>query len=99
MVSEEEHIYCQSSSLSMGKTVNSLFFQYGTKILHISETINYATRAQSITELGIWSKYLKKVAVQIFANKARIEPQIQLNLQRIKPQYKNPGNTKDFRQH
>jgi hypothetical protein len=37
--------------------------------------------------------------VQIFANKARIEPQIQLNLQRIKPQYKNPGNTKDFRQH
>jgi hypothetical protein len=53
MVSEEEHIYCQSSSLSMGKTVNSLFFQYGTKILHISETINYATRAQSITELGI----------------------------------------------
>jgi hypothetical protein len=49
--------------------------------------------------LGVWSKYLKKAAVQTFANKARIKSQIQLNPQRIKPQYKNPGNTKDFRQH
>jgi len=41
IVSEEEHIYCQSPSESMSKTVNSLLFQCGTKILHISETINY----------------------------------------------------------
>jgi hypothetical protein len=37
IVSEKEHIYCQSSPESMGKTVNSLVFQHGTKILHISE--------------------------------------------------------------
>jgi len=40
-VSEEEHIYFQSPSESMGKTVNSLVFQHSTKGLHISETINY----------------------------------------------------------
>jgi hypothetical protein len=49
--------------------------------------------------LGECSKYLKKAEVKTFANKARIKSQNQPNPQGIKPQYKNPGNTKDFRQH
>jgi hypothetical protein len=48
--------------------------------------------------LGVQSIYLKKAAEQTFANKARIKSQIQVNPQGIKLQYKNPGNTKDFRQ-